>query len=288
MDAGQARQYITRLDAAAMHRSVPIADGRSMRWRIFGHGDPLVLIHGGHGSWLHWIRNIEALANHHSVLVPDLPGYGESDDLPHGSGLQEIVAAVITCLDSLLPGRPAIDIAGFSFGGGVSAHLAVQRGAVRRLALVGSVGHGTPQRPRARLQRWRNAEGVTQEAALHHNLVAHMLHDEKSADALAFQAYSDAIRATRFHSRGTVRSMKLAELLAPFARPVLLVWGEHDVTATPGQAIRTLTSGKPHWQYSLIPDGGHWIQYEQADAVNAKLMQWFGGNAGSADTPSRS
>lgn len=49
-------------------------------WRQFGSGSPLVLIHGGHGSWLHWARNIEALSKDFSLWIPNLAGYGDSSD----------------------------------------------------------------------------------------------------------------------------------------------------------------------------------------------------------------
>jgi pimeloyl-ACP methyl ester carboxylesterase len=46
-----------------------------------GAGRPLVLVHGGHGSWLHWVRNIEALSAKRTLWIPDLPGYGDSSAL---------------------------------------------------------------------------------------------------------------------------------------------------------------------------------------------------------------
>ena len=88
MDIAQANEHIARLDAAAEHRSVPFSDGRAMHWRIFGQGNPLVLLHGGHGSWLHWIRNIDALSRDHMLFVPDLPGFGDSDDPPAEASMQ--------------------------------------------------------------------------------------------------------------------------------------------------------------------------------------------------------
>jgi pimeloyl-ACP methyl ester carboxylesterase len=276
MDILQANQYIARLDDNAEHRSVPFSAGRVMRWRVLGKGDPLVLIHGGHGSWLHWIRNIETLSRDHLVFVPDLPGFGDSDDPPAGSGIQTIVDAVITSLDSLLGGRCAINLAGFSLGGVVSARVAVQRGAVRRLALLGSPGSGTPRRPRDQLVHWRNTDEAAQDAALRHNLLAHMMYAENSVDALAFRAYVDATKATRFRSRGSAHSVTLEEILTPYTDPVLFMYGEHDVICTPEMAKSSLTNAIAYRECRVIPSGGHWVQLERADDVNDELARWFG------------
>jgi len=279
MDSEQADRHIERLDASAEHRSVPFLDGRVMRWRVFGTGDPLVLIHGGHGSWLHWIRNIEALSRDHSVFVADLPGFGDSDDPPPGAGMQTIVDAVIAALDALFGVGGAIDLAGFSFGGVVSARVAAQRGAVRRLALLGSPGTQTPKRPEAELIRWRKLDQPEQEAALRHNLLAHMMHAGSNVDALAFRAYADAVKATRFRSRGSAHRSVLEDILAAYREPVLFLYGEHDLTCTPEMAKNNLTKGKAHRECRVIPGGGHWVQFERAVEVNAELARWFGAAA---------
>jgi pimeloyl-ACP methyl ester carboxylesterase len=40
-----------------------------------GAGPTLLLLHGGTGSWTHRLRNIEPLARHFRLVVPDLPGW---------------------------------------------------------------------------------------------------------------------------------------------------------------------------------------------------------------------
>jgi 2-hydroxy-6-oxonona-2,4-dienedioate hydrolase len=276
MDIAEAHQNIARLDALAEHHSVLFSPGRAMRWRVFGKGEPVVLIHGGHGSWLHWVRNIEALAVDHRVLVPDLPGFGDSDDLAPGAGMQQLVEAVIASLDTLLEGREDIGLAAFSFGAAAAARIAVQRGAVRRLALLGAARTGTPHRPRAALIRWRKADPAEQDAALRHNLLAHMLHDAAAVDALALRVHTDACLRTRFHSKRISRAGGLAGALDRHRGPLLLAWGEHDVTAEPEAAIRGLVEGRPERQGCIVPGAGHWVQYERADEVNRLLLEWLG------------
>jgi alpha-beta hydrolase superfamily lysophospholipase len=53
-----------------------------MIWHAWGpdNAPTFVLLHGGSGSWTHWIRNIEPLvAEGYRVLAVDLPGFGDSE-----------------------------------------------------------------------------------------------------------------------------------------------------------------------------------------------------------------
>ena len=41
-------------------------------------GDPVVLLHGWPHSWYQWHRVMPTLAQHYTVIVPDLRGFGDS------------------------------------------------------------------------------------------------------------------------------------------------------------------------------------------------------------------
>ena len=51
-----------------------------MVWRTWGDGPALVLLHGGSGSWTHWVRNIAHFERDYRVIAGDLPGLGDSPD----------------------------------------------------------------------------------------------------------------------------------------------------------------------------------------------------------------
>ena len=57
-----------------------------MVWRVWGAGEPLVLFHGGSGSWTHWIRNIPELSRHYELWVADIPGPRRLDDAAASRG----------------------------------------------------------------------------------------------------------------------------------------------------------------------------------------------------------
>ncbi|RYF36357.1 MAG: alpha/beta fold hydrolase, partial [Comamonadaceae bacterium] len=105
-----------RILSRARSYATPCGDGE-ISWQSWGDGEPLLLLHGGSGSWTHWIRNVEALAaSGRRVLVPDLPGFGDSARPPEGQDADAIVAPLADGLRTLV-GDAACDVAGFSFGG---------------------------------------------------------------------------------------------------------------------------------------------------------------------------
>ncbi|MFC0625054.1 alpha/beta fold hydrolase [Kribbella deserti] len=61
------------------YRRVPVADGVSLNVAIGGSGSPIVLLHGFPQTHLMWRHVAADLAADHTVLCPDLRGYGDSD-----------------------------------------------------------------------------------------------------------------------------------------------------------------------------------------------------------------
>ena len=119
-----------------------------MVWHIWGEGAPIVFLHGGHGDWSHWCRNVEQIAAEgFKVIVADLPGLGASDDPgpPYtAEGIAEIVHYGIT---SLLPENNEIDLVGFSFGSVIGAVVAEKLDIrLKSFNVVGAAGFGPRER----------------------------------------------------------------------------------------------------------------------------------------------
>lgn len=270
------------LDRSAVRQEVSLAGSTlQMTWRRWGEGRPVVLLHGGHGNWRHWARNVEVLATRHTVWVPDLPGYGDSS-LPADHTLEAMVALVGHSLDRLVGPDTPVGVAGFSFGGLVAAGLSAERSAISCLALLGPAGHGGERRPKGDLRNWKPAfergDWLEFEDTMRHNLLMHMLHDARNLDATALTIHTQACLQTRFHSKRISRSAELHALLAKYDGPSLLAWGEQDVTANPDAASSLLMQRRGPSSSVVIPRSGHWVQYEAADEVNSLLLRWFDQN----------
>jgi pimeloyl-ACP methyl ester carboxylesterase len=255
-----------------------------MVWRRFGEGPPLVLLHGGHGNWLHWARNIDALAARFELWLPDLPAYGESATPPEPT-LEVLLAATQDSLDALVGKGTPIALAGFSFGGLVATQLALRRGRITRMALLGPGGHGGARRPRGELRSWRDAyaqkdvDGLRE--VMRHNLLMHMLAGQ-DVDALALEIHTRACLQTRFRSKPISRAGGLNDALIRFEEPLLLIWGEHDITATPTELAHALVTACRNARAEIVPGAGHWVQYQAAAHVDSLLLGWFAQDAAGA------
>lgn len=249
--------------------------GQHLVWRRVGSGPPLVLLHGGHGSWLHWARVIPDLSSSFTLWVPDMPGYGETTLTPTG-GLIELVAQLRQSLDALLGAGTPVLLAGFSFGGLVSSQLAALRDHVQRLVLIGPAGHGGPRRQTVTPLAWRdldpNADPVDWADRMRHNLLAQMLHNETAVDALALEIQWRGCLNTRFRSKPFSRSAALASALSRYPGEVLTIWGEHDVTAVPHGMTDGVALQDVSRRQRVVDGAGHWLMHE-SPAATALLMR---------------
>jgi pimeloyl-ACP methyl ester carboxylesterase len=60
------------------------ADGVKLHYLIAGKGDPVVLLHGYAETSHMWLPLISRLADKHTVIAPDLRGFGQSSAPPDG------------------------------------------------------------------------------------------------------------------------------------------------------------------------------------------------------------
>ena len=263
---------VRRLDAEARRSESPCGDG-SMVWRSWGDGPALVLLHGGAGSWQHWVRTVPAFSSTHRVLAPDLPGLGESADPPTPPDMTTIAAIVAAGIDGLLGPQASYDLVGFSFGASVGGHIALlHAGRVRSLTLLGAGGLVRPRTPMA-LERVRDKTGEARMQAHRTNLQRSMIADPARIDALALAIQDWNVQHSRLDTPALITLRPLAVSLPQLRVPVNAIWGERDQIAyyTLEDRIAALRVLRPAIEPHIIPSAGHWAAYEAADAFNATL-----------------
>lgn len=257
-------------------------------YRTSGDGPPLFLLHGGAGSWTHWIRNIRALAEHFSVYALDLPGYGESTAPDLNIPTEDYIAIVVETVTEISGSSKVLGLSGFSFGGFVAAGVASELGErVSGVSLVGPAGFPRPDgrnlglESRRRLEERLGRTATDQEIRDMHrgNLAKLMISKEERIDDLAIALQTSNVSNMRFDSRPLSWSGRMTAYLGKLICPVTFISGEHDRSAHPTieDRYRQCQAVLPHITLQILPDCGHWAQYEKPDAVNRMLIEFHGG-----------
>ena len=272
----ETKALVAGIAAEAQRVETPCGDG-SLVWRVWGSGPPLVLLHGGYGSWSHWIRNIPVLARRFTVIAPDMPGLGESATPPEPWTAEGLAAIVVRGLDVVLPKGARPHLAGFSFGGVIGGVVAAQLGdRLKAFTVVGSNGLGLERSPTA-LERVKLDASEEEEFATHrYNLNQLMIHDPAQIDELALWLQKTNHARARMRSRRFSRSGALVEALPQITARLDGIWGERDATAYPhvDERRRLLQSVQLQARFTVVPGAGHWVQFEAADTFNRVITEY--------------
>jgi 2-hydroxy-6-oxonona-2,4-dienedioate hydrolase len=241
-----------------------------------GSGPPLVLLHGGYGSWTHWIRNVLPLSQAFTVAAPDLPGLGESATPPEPHTPDGLAQIIVEGLDIVFSKQAGLHIVGFSFGGVLGGHVAAELGdRVRSFTIVGSNGLGLVRQPTALERMPESASEPEILDVARHNLGVLMIADPAKIDELAVYIQSQNAPRGRVKSRRFSRTDALARVLPLIRARLDGIWGERDATAYPhlDDRARALRKVQPSARFEVIPGAGHWVQYEAADRFNPLLLE---------------
>ena len=240
------------------------------------HKAPVVVLHGGSGSWTHWVKNILPLVDAgRSVWAVDLPGFGDSGPPTGGSDADAMVAPLAASLRQLMGDEP-VDLVGFSFGGMTAGLLlAAHPQLARRLVLVGAPAMGVVPGRQFELKAWRHLKTPQEQADIHrHNLGVLMLHDHDLIDGLALEVHIANVQRDRLPRRRLAHTDILARSLPQVPCPVHTIYGAHD--AIYRQYIHQLedafAAAAPTFRgMHLIEGAGHWVQFEAPEAFDAAL-----------------
>jgi 2-hydroxy-6-oxonona-2,4-dienedioate hydrolase len=246
-------------------------------WRRWGgKGRPLVLIHGGSGSWTHWIRSVLPLSAHYQVYAVDLPGCGDSALPDPGLSIEGIAKSVSLGLSELLAPDQHFLLAGFSFGSAVGARMAATNAGCAGLVLVGSTFLGKPLT--VDLLSPKGAAGEELERIQRHNLKALMFSSNDAIDPLSLLLYDRNVASARFRNRHLSVADTISAALPRIREPIVAISGADDLVMlgeTQGQQD-ALAALAPRASFHLIPGAGHWVMYEAAAGFNDILLKSIG------------
>ena len=258
-------------------------------------GRPLLMIHGFRGNH-HGLRGVYSRLPQYRIIVPDLPGHGESlpfRDIPHTvAAYAEMVAEFITATDL---DRPVL--LGHSFGSIVAAHVAaVYPDSISDLILVNPIaakpgqgalasiaaarlveayywlGTNLPDRLSQRMLKshtWARlmsaALARTRERSTRRRVIAHHIADTTSPQhrRVIAEAFAESITRTALEDAAKIHTR------------TLLVVGEQDNVA-PLADQRRLNRTMASSQLIVVPRQGHLLHLEQPESAAQAIAHFIG------------
>ncbi len=241
-----------------------------------GEGHPLLLLHGWTGSKEDFEPIVGALARHHRVIVPDLPGHGATPPPgDHDHGLGAHVRWVLDLLDDL--GVGDLHVLGHSHGGLVAQRLAYA--AADRITSLTLLGTGLG----ALGDEARSMVVDVATTARDEGMAAAWERISAGADPAAPDPREDFVRARFLAMRpetvlGVGRNLVTATPLGAFLYgidfPVLVCHGEGDTAWLPHeqQLLARRIAGA---RYAVVPDALHSPAVENPEGMLELLLPFL-------------
>ena len=253
----------------------------------------MVLLHGGGpgaSGMSNYARNIEPLAQHFRVIVPDMPGYGRSAKGVDGSDPFGYLADHIRGMLDVL-GIDRAHLVGNSDGGSCALRLALDTPhRVDRLVLMGPGGVGTTRGlPTAGLKSllgYYGGDGPSLDK-LRTFIRSYLVYDGDAVpESLIDSRYESSIDPEVVANPPLQRPSGWRTLwrmdftrdrrLTALATPTLVLWGRDDKVNKPTGAAM-LGGRMPNADVLMTAETGHWVQWERADFFNAVTTAFLKG-----------
>lgn len=287
-------------EAAADRRHERI-QGADLYYWIYGpdHTGPdevaevVVMVHGLRGTH-HGLEAIVAQLPDRCVVVPDLPGFGDSSPMTRRHDVEGYASAVLELIERVMGGPRPVVVLGHSFGSVVASRVASRAPElVQRLVLVNPIATPPLRGPRVVLSgltsayywlgktlpaRWGNALLSSKWIVL---AASRAMVRTKDKRLQRFIHDSHLRYFSRFHSPAvlcesydsSVRDT-VADDAASLTMPTLLVAGETDDIA-PVAGQRALAERLTDAELVVLPDVGHLVHYETPVAAGQAIRRFL-------------
>lgn len=261
-----------------------------LSYHVAGEGPALVMLHGsgpGVSGWANFGGNVPQFAQHHRVVIPDLPGFGGSytPELP-GPYYDLVADALLRIMDA--EGLDQVDLLGNSLGGALSTHFTLEHpDRVTRLVLMGPGGISPAllqplptegiklllqfcaDPTRDRLVSWLQSM-VGEQSFLTEELIETRWRAAQAPGAVGFIRDFMKMAMSPEYAPATPMWARLAEI----RQPTLLTYGRDDrVTPLEGalHAVRHIANAELH----VFPKCGHWAMQERQQEFEAVVLSFL-------------
>lgn len=240
----------------------------------------LLMVHGFAANKDNWVRMAAHLPEGYYLVIPDLPGHGDSSTAgPEAYTVESQAATLVQLMDEL--GLDRVDMAGNSMGGGITAYFASRYpDRVRTIALFDPAGSTRyPSELDEALAKGHNPL-VVREPGDFDKLMDFVMEQRPFApwpvtavmeeQAMARQSINDQIFEAILSSG---EQLDLSGILPAIEAPTLIVWGKQDRVLAPENA-EVFAAGIEDSTVVLLDGVGH-VPMLEVPEQSAQLWHEF-------------
>ena len=270
--------------------SISLPDNCEVTYIDEGHGEKtLVFIHGLANYAPVWKKNIDELRKYYRCIALDLPGNGLSDKNDHPFGMKFFSACVYNFIAALK--LKDVCLVGHSMGGQIAMTTAINNPECME-SLILCAPAGFEQFTQLEKTMYYGSIHLldffsTDEHSLRHVIENSFYRNSSQAESVV----SELVQIMRTYKPNYYRRMVEAcikgmieepvhDKLQSITHPTLVLFGNNDalipnklIHHTTTERIATQGAKKiPHAHLEMLPDCGHFLQWEKAGDVNRHMI----------------
>lgn len=259
-----------------------LSGGISVHYTIQGTGLPVIFLQGsgpGASGWSNFRYNADFFINHgFQVIIPDLPGFGDSDKPELDYTLDFFSDAMLEFADQLELNRFAL--VGNSLGGAVSIAMAL--GQPHRVSHLVLMGCGALEEQSYYFQNMPGIQAMTKVPLDSEEFTPAYLKEVLKQIVYDPSHITDELIEERFRILKTQTSSVFTRMSTPdltnklseIQCPVLGFWGAQDKFCPVSGAQKIALNCKKA-QVILLSECGHWVMIEHADLFNQRSVEFL-------------
>lgn len=252
-------------------------DGCQLHYEDYGHGTPLLLVHGLGSSTRDWEYQIPALSSHYRVIALDVRGHGRSDKPREAYQITDFADDVAALIEHLQ--LPAVHLVGISMGGMIGFQLGVDRPELlRSLTIVNSAPEVKARSARDWLEvgkRWTLSRLLSLDSIA--KALARLLFPRPEQADLrrkVEERWPQNDKRAYLASLDAIIGWGVRERLARITCPTLVITADRDYT--PVERKREYVAEMPDARLLVIENSRHATPLDQPERFNSALLAFLG------------